>query len=475
MTARVRALARLLEAWDGQVEPPVAVEAVIREGGSAVTNATLDSLLVAARRDLGDVPTALAALPTLDPDGVRRLSARLGWVVHTLCELDPGTDNAVQRFEAALVCAAFWDEAGGFWEAARSRFVERELIPAGLRAVIRGRAPNAHVPANAPVWECEHLAFLQNAERASDWAQLAELARAFPRLPKLDAAAMQALHGLLALDRPSLIRLVNGVESWTHGHLLLGSLPLEEAFRVAVETASPHARFAAVERVVRRERRTLTLNEGAALTDLLTVLAADEPGWPSWLAVFNRYPVRNPHMQESLGRALARASDGALEAYVYSISLSTLGGDGRAAVTGCLTAFRVRADAERRRVLWRSAHQRWRAWDFDAGDRDGTLTGIATTELDYAVVGWLVEGHSESASDPDAEFARGLHELDLCWHASVSVAISTFFRLLSHYQITAHARGVSPDGNDWLPGPGAHLPPAAAEPFVRRRYHWDVS
>lgn len=473
MTARVRALVRLLEIWDGQVEPPLGVEAVLRESGPGLTDTIFDNLVGAARRDLDDVPQALAALPTLDPEGVRRLSTRLGWTVRTLCELGPGTDNAALRFKAALICAAFWDEAGGFWEAARQRLGGRNVIVAGLQAVVRGWAPQVLVAPDAPVWEREHLLALQDAERAGDWARLGELAQAFPHAPRLDGFATQALHGLAALDRPCLIRILDGVESWMHGHMLLGPLPLGEAFRVAAATTSSHARFAAVERVVRRERRALTPDEEATLTDLLIVLANDEPGWPGWLAVCNRYPVRNPHMQESLGRALARASDRALEAYVYSISLSTLGGDGRAAVTGCLAAFRVHADAERRRVLWRSAHERWWAWNFDAGNRDRNLTGIATTELDYAVVGWLVEGHSGIASDPDAEFARGLHELDLGWHASVSVAISIFFRLLSRYQITAHARGVSPDGDDWLPGPAIHVPPVATEPFVQRRYHWN--
>lgn len=96
------------------------------------------------------------------------------------------------------------------------------------------------------------------------------------------------------------------------------------------------------------------------------------------------------------------------------------------------------------------------------------LAGIATTELDYAFVGWLVEGQEARATlDPDVKFARGLRELDLGWHASVSAAISTFFRLLSRYQVTAHARGTSLDDDDWLPGPTVYVPPAALEPFVR--------
>lgn len=41
---------------------------------------------------------------------------------------------------------------------------------------------------------------------------------------------------------------------------------------------------------------------------------------------------------------------------------------GRAAVTGCLATFRGHARTERRRALWRSVFERWRAWHFDVND-----------------------------------------------------------------------------------------------------------
>lgn len=474
MTAQARALVRLLEAWDGQVEPPASVEAVIREREPRLTDATLGELVRAAREDFGDVQPALAALPTLPPEEVRRLSARLGWTVRTLCDLGPDTDKPELRLEAALISAALWDEAGGFWEAARPQLGGRRIVVMVLPMVVRSRRPQAQIPPDAPVWEREHLGALQEVEQAHDWARLGELALAFPHMPRLDVAAAQALYGLAALDRPRLIHLIDEVASWMHGDMLLGPLPLGEAIRTSVASMSPLARFAVMERVVRREKRTLTSEEETALRDLLLVLARDRVEWPGWLAVCNRYPVRNPHMQAALGRALARSDEAALQAYVDSIELSTLGGDGRVAVTRCLTVFRGLANARRRRALWRRAFERWRMWDFDVAGRDRNLNAISTTELDYGVVGWLVEGQpSEAAPDPDAEFAHGLRALDRGWHPSITAAISMFFRLLSRHQITAHAGTKSVDDRDWLPGSAVYVPPAASGRYVQRRYHWN--
>lgn len=473
VTARVRALVRLLEAWDGQVEPPAGVEAVIHECEPRMTDATHRSLVEAARQDLGDVPLVLTGLSTLDPEEVRRLSARLAWTVRTLCDLGPDTDKPELRLEAALISAAFWDGAGGFWEAARPQLNGRRIVAMVLPAVVRSRIPQTQVPPDAPVWEREHLRALEEVEQTCDWARLGELAQAFPHMPRLDVSAAQALYGVAALDRPKLIRIVDEVESWMHGYMLLGPLPLGEAIRISTASRSPHARFAAMERVVRRERRTLSLEAEAALRDLLIVLAKDLTEWPSWLAMCNRYPVRNPHVQSALGRALARSSDGALRAYVDSIALSTLGGDGRAAVTRCLTVFRSQANARRRRALWLRAFERWREWDFNVADRNSNLNAISTTEIDYAVVGWLVEGESpEAESDPDTEFAQGLHELERGWHPSFTAAISTFFRLLSRHQVAAHAMERSADGDDWLPGSVVYVPPSASNPFMQRRYRW---
>lgn len=344
---------------------------------------------------------------------------------------------------------------------------------AALEVVLRHRSPQAHVPDNTPVWEREHLLAMQEAERAGDWVELGKRARAFQRLPQPDWGARQATMGLALLDWPRLIRLTNNSASWLHGHLLMEPLPLGDALRLATASSNGYARFTALERVAYREARDLLPQEETALRNLLIVLAKDANDWPRWLAVCNHYPVRHPHMQAALGRALARSDEFALQAYVESISLSTSDSDTRANVTHCLSVFRAEAGAARRLALWRAAFERWQTWDF-AKNEDQNLTSLARSALDYGVVGWLIEGEPQrSLADLERTFEDDLRTLDMRWHASLSSARSDFLRLVSRHQVLAHATHRTVGNADWLPGPSVDLPGVATDEFLRRRYLWN--
>jgi hypothetical protein len=244
---------------------------------------------------------------------------------------------------------------------------------------------------------------------------------------------------------------------------------------LATASGSGHVRFAALERIAGREVRDLSPGEETALRNLLVVLAKDENGWPGWLAVCNHYPVRHPHIQTALGRALARSDESALLAYVDSISLSTSDSGIRECVTRCLSMFRNRANTARRRVLWRSAFDRWQDWNFAANEKQN-LIAVAQSALDYGVVGWLVEGEPQvSIANLMGSVDESLRTLDVHWYPSLSAAVSSFFRLISRYQVFAHACSRAVASPDWLPGPNVHVPTAAADTFVRRRYRCNSS
>lgn len=471
VSERARALASLLEAWDGQVEPLNRLEELIRRPEPPATE-LIGQLMAAVRGDLGDVPRALAALPNLSPDEVLHLSRRLGWTVRALSDWEPHQDQPGLRIEAALASAAAWDEAGCIWDVLRPQLENRGLTLAALEIVLRGRAPQALIPDDTPIWEREHFRALQEAEQARDWAQLGDRAQAFQRPPVLDFCATQAVRGLASLDWLRLIRVADRAESWIHGHMLLSPLALADAFRVARASASGHVRFAALERVVRRERRTLSPDEETALRNLLIILARDEDEWPGWLALCNRYPVRCSHIQGALGRALACSSDEALRAYVNSISLDTSPGEGRDYATLCLTVFHARAKLSRRRVLWRRAYDRWQTWDFNRAEGQG-FSGIARCIIDYAIVGWLIEGGNlEEIPDIEQVFECNLQAINLHWYPSLSEAATDFRRLISRYQVFAHVRDRPENSTDWLPGPGVRLP-LAADAFTQRRFRWN--
>lgn len=470
VSARASALVRLLEVWDGHVELPVSLEALIQNLQPSAADTMVERIIEAVRSDLADIPAVLGTLWTLAPEELLRVARRLGWTVQTFIDCDLHQERSRLRIEAALASTVAWDDAGSFWEAVRSRLSGRRPVLDAFENVVRSRAPNPHVPEDAPVWEREHFRDLQEADHEGDWDRLAERAHAFRQLPHPDPSLAQATRALALLDWPRLIRIADETKSWLLGHMLLRPLPLADAFRLATASVSAHVRFAVLERVVRREKQTLTPDEETALRNLLIVLAKDENAWPHWLAVCNRYPVRNPHMQVALGGALARSGESTSRDYVDSISLDSTDEESRECVTHCLSAFRVRAGLPRRRALWRKTFERWLAWDFGR-DKGQGLTAVTRSVLDYGAVGWLIEGEAQQVSlDLDQAFEQELRGLDMRWHASVSAAVSDFFRLLSRQQVLAHARDRSTRDADWLPGPAVYVPAAADDAFTRRRY-----
>ncbi|WP_152027257.1 hypothetical protein [Brucella pituitosa] len=472
MTGNASMLRRLLDVWDGEIVAPPGLERTIAELELSGAEMMLERLTSATRADLGDVQQSLAA-SDLTAEGTLLLARRLGWTLKALTDWSPQRDPSGLRIEAALASVAEWNVHGGFWEAVHSRLQGCRSTIAALEIVLRHRAPQADVPDGTPVWEREHLHAMQEAELACDWAELGQRARAFQRLPRPDPGAQQATLALLLLDWPRLVRLSNKSEGWLHGHLLLASLPLADALRLATASGNGYARFAALERVAYREVRDLLPQEETALRNLLIVLAKDANDWPLWLALCNRYPVRHPHMQAAFGRALARSDGPALRAYIASIALDTSDSDIRANVTRCMSVFRTRAGAGRRLALWRAAFERWKAWNF--AEKEGqNLTALARSALDYGVVGWLIEGEPKrSLADLDRSFDGDLRNLDMQWHASLSSAISAFFRLVSRHQVLAHATGQSAGDADWLPGSSVYLPVKATDEFIQRKYRWN--
>lgn len=339
-----------------------------------------------------------------------------------------------------------------------------------LGAALRSRIARPEVPANSSIWLREQYDALAKADLTKDWEKLGGLLH-HSQLSSYDAPGRQAVLGLHMLDRHHLVQITDRANTWT-GHMLLEPLPLVEALRIAAASRSGHVHFIALE-LVRRISSPLDSTVRRALRNLLVRLG-HEPDWPSFLAYCNQYPVRFPFLQIAMGQALARSGREAIEAYVNSLSMTNASQGMRACANLCLDSFRRAAGPDRRYILWSKGYERSMAWNYGA-EADETLQQIARGILDYGVMGWLIEfaPKSDLVLDLDNAFEQELRSLEAAWHASISSLSSTFFRMMSRYQLHAHAAAVSMPDHDWLPDGLLYTPRMASNIFVQRRYNWN--
>ncbi len=103
------------------------------------------------------------------------------------------------------------------------------------------------------------------------------------------------------------------------------------------------------------------------------------------------YPVRTKALQSAFGMSLVNSTIGAKLAYIEAIDLNSSHGECRAAVSDCLAIFRQVADLDDRKQMWKLTQKQWAKWDFGAHEPEGRLTWMAVSELDFGVLGYLVE------------------------------------------------------------------------------------
>ena len=124
--------------------------------------------------------------------------------------------------------------------------------------------------------------------------------------------------------------------------------------------------------------------------------------------------------------------------------------DNRLAVTNCLREFRSLASKKNREYAWNVAFKRWSRWNFGSLDTQRQLVSIATSELDYAIVGYCIECLSPAKLNEAIENIHSLLLLlDAPWYLSITEFQSAVYRLLSQLQPYAHSTKLT-SSDDWL-------------------------
>lgn len=191
--------------------------------------------------------------------------------------------------------------------------------------------------------------------------------------------------------------------------------------------------------------------------ELLVQASQDPDEWAMWMSALNRYPSRYPQLQPSVGRALGRVPAEALEGYVTVLQMND---HSRSETTQALHAFRTSAPETVRKAFWTIAFNRWRNWDFGTRDDAKILFDVRRCSLDYAVVGYFIEcANSCARSAYTAELIQLAWKLEHDWYPGQHSAITDRFKLISAYQVLAHAESVASTQASWLPSSSLYRPP----------------
>ena len=383
-----------------------------------------------------------------------QLTGLLRWVLQECSSWNSDVDPRRIRLVALLVVGQFTMVDTNFWAAAPDNFKPNDDLLAALERGIaslttsfttRGLSP--------PIWESEAVAKFEKADTEGDWIGIAQgwrliEDRFFPSIAIAQAAQ--------CLDRFAPQHLVQAVSSLRQMASIMSvalSLPPNAALRLGSESTNPHVQFATTYRAVSSRANREPLGDACKefLTRILNEVSKDTQRWAGWMRVFNCFSLQFPELQAPLGAALANADTAALQLYVDTISVHWSGQQTRFAVANCLRIFRDKAGIEKRQTLWNLAYQRWTSWEFGLSGTGESLTKIARCELDYALVGYIVE----CLDDADrqhmlASLIKKLQAVEDTWHPGIVDCISKWYAVLSEMQPLYLAMSIVGTKAEWI-------------------------
>jgi len=383
-----------------------------------------------------------------------QLTGLLRWVLQECAMWDSDVDPRRIRLVALLVVGQFSTMGTNFWATVPDNFKPNDDLLAALERVIAGLTTSFTTRGlSPPIWESEAIERFEEADTAGDWIGIAQGWRLiedgfFPSI-----AIAQAAQCLDRFAPQHLVRAVSRLRQMASIMSVALSLTPNAALRVGSESTNPHVQFATTYRAVssRANREPLADTCKEFLTQILIEVSKDTQRWAAWMRVFNCFSSRFPELQAPLGSALADADTAALQLYVDTISLHWSGQQTRFAVANCLRIFRDKAGVEKRQTLWNLAYQRWTSWEFGLNGTGESLTKIARCELDYALVGYVVECLDDARRQHMvASLIKKLWAVEDTWHPGIVDCLSKWYAVLSEMQPLYLAMSIVGTKADWI-------------------------
>ncbi|MEX5567072.1 hypothetical protein Q1J55_04530 [Pseudomonas syringae] len=422
----------------------------------------LEHISVMVRKDLSGSLQLLEEVSG-STEHQQTLAERFSWLLdeYALLNSVDGTTSRI-RMNAFLASCMAWSSCVDVWHGLIEWEPATEEFKKALAHEIRSRKVDFSIPEDTPVWEREMYERLIKADSEENWTDLLRDTGRF-MVPKVDMAFAQAISGLVVIAPDVLARVVALTETWLGTVIILNQIKGTEAFFIAALSGTSRAIFTALASV-----DNVSLITDEAVAALLTKAADDLNVWSAILHAFNKYPVRYPWLQRGLGRVLALVSTEHLKRYVDTLGI-THSPDCGEVITVCLETLQANASHEIRVMCWHFAYERWEQWQ--AGlTNDNPGLGRQTSIVDYAVIGWLVEGcHDKQLGEWLEQMSLELQRLQQRWFSSKGEFDIALDKLRLRYRLY-HAALRGRHSGSWSAELSTEIPDAISSPYWQSRW-----
>jgi hypothetical protein len=385
------------------------------------------------------------------PGNKERVTELFRWLIRSLHDWRADADTNRSILVSMFVVTRYCQWFGELWQKMPQDADNPELASSLSLLISKLRMNLASDQfSHQPISDAEALARFAASDAAGDWPTIVEHLRMISLNVLPHTLVSQCVQYLARFADNLLVRISASVKQILVALLFLEPFSDAKACDLALKSDNPYLEFAATYRCAVRDNGANHLETLAEskLTELFVKVADDPSKWKLWMRAFNHYPSRYPEIAVALGNSLCVVSEETLGSYVGSIALSSMNSGGRNTVTETLKAFQRGASQDQQRVLWRSAYEHWREWNFGAAEHGSALTAIVQSELDFAVVGYAINCMTdEERNQVISEISTDLSRLSLNWLDG----IVSFYRqkniLLSRLQPYAHAESKP---SDWI-------------------------
>ncbi len=390
----------------------------------------------------------------------------INWLIIQLSSWKSTSDLSLVNLDIILNVSFFIDYEGRLWkslsqsENSLSEYLSNHIVEE-LSCI--GSEFSANEGDDVPIHEQESLERFLSAIKNKNWVEIEQLWGRFNTRPLLKVKYIQMLLILMHLDKNALVKVFQkciDIPILTH---FMFTLKTETSFYVSTKTKNEYVEFCAVCTSLTNlnGRKALNKIENSYLLDIFKNVSNEEGRFSSWMEIFNKYPLRYPHIQEALGKMLAiTTNEKIISIYIDSISLTSSTPDGsRLVVSECLETFSKHASLDRKKLLWQVAYKRWIEWNFGEEDTHNSLFNLAFSELDFAVVGYYLDCITEDERlILQNEIIGKLESLTNYWHNSSSDVSTFWYRHLSLYQPIEHAIQVYSKGGPLIMTKCSYIP-----------------